>query len=86
MKHEVAPLLGSAEELFERNQPKPADFYGMEIEHYLDLNFGSGCWVRDPFEDKYIIWTGAEDGGPSYIVMDREYRRYPVTIPASRVH
>lgn len=80
MKHSAA-LLGTAEDLHKANQPKPSSFYGAEIEDYLDLNFGIDTWVRDPYEDKYVVWTGEGN----YLVIDREFRRYPVSIPPSRL-
>ena len=59
----------------------PSDFYGVGIERYLDLNFGAGLWVRDPFEDRYVVFYGQdEDGSTQYLIIDRELRRYPVTV------
>ena len=79
-------MLMGVEDLLKREERKPPTYYGQEIEDYLDLNFGVGTWVRDPFEDKYVVWTGsALAGGLNYVVIDRELRRFPVTIPASRL-
>jgi hypothetical protein len=77
-------MMMDVEELIKGQERKPATYYGQEIEDYLDLNFGAGTWVRDPYEDKYVVWTGSADG-LSYVVIDRELRRFPVTIPASRL-
>jgi hypothetical protein len=85
MKPEAAPLPGSVEDILKINESKPDDFYGMSAAEYLNLNFGAGSWVRDHVEDKYIVYV-EENGARHYVVIDRQWRRYPVTIPAWRVH
>lgn len=63
------------------------DDYSLPIEDYLNRNFGEGAWVRDPYDDKFIVLDYRHSGsGLGYIVIDRDFRRHTATIPASRVN
>jgi hypothetical protein len=85
MKSYACPIVGTVDDVLKVNGPKPSEFYGMEVEEYLNLNFGRGTWVRDHAEDVYIVFV-EEKGDLKYIVIDRDFRRYPVTIERSRLN
>lgn len=81
MNLDCKPTMTEAEDL-----PGPDD-YALPIEQYLDRNFGAGSWVRDPYDDKFVVWNAEHSGsGLGYIVIDRDFRRHFATIPASRVN
>lgn len=61
--------------------------YGMAPEEFLNRNFGPGTWIRDPIDDLYIVIDFRHRGpGRGYILIDRDLRRRPATIPASMVN
>jgi hypothetical protein len=88
MKPGLGMIFDGARDMLESNRSETDDFYSTDVEEYLDLNFGVGTWVRDPFEDRYVVWNAAEETGPErkFIVIDRALRRFPVTIPPTRMH
>jgi hypothetical protein len=62
-------------------------FSALSPEEYLNLNFGPGSWVRDPYDDKFIVRDYRYSGpGVAYIVVDRALRRAPTVIAASRIN
>jgi hypothetical protein len=42
--------------------------------------------VRDPVEDRYVVALGDDGSARSFFVIDRQLRRFPVTIPTARLH
>jgi hypothetical protein len=63
------------------------DDYSIPPEEFLDRNFGRGSWVRDPYDDCFIVWDVCHRGpGRSYFVIDRDLKRQVTTIPASKLN
>lgn len=63
------------------------DDYAMPIEMFLDKSFGSGMWVHDPYDDKFIVFDALHSGpGRSYIVVDRDLRRHSAVLTSSRIN
>jgi hypothetical protein len=76
----------SSNDMADHSRPDTSDFYSLEITEYLDLNFGRGTWVLDPYEDRYVVALGGGASGRSYIAIGRDLRRFPVTIPAASLN
>lgn len=61
--------------------------YSITPEEFLDRNFGPGTWVRDPFDDVFIVFDAFHSGpGRSYTIIDRSLRRQSTVIPANMVN
>lgn len=63
------------------------EYYSIPPEEFLDRNFGPGTWVRDPFDDVFIVFDAFHRGpGRSYTVIDRSLRRQNTTVPANMLN
>jgi hypothetical protein len=80
-------LTASETSLNDADYENGTDDYCLPIEEYLDRNFGNGTWVLDPYNDKFVVWDTSHQGPEkSYIVIDRDYRRFTATVPATCVN
>jgi hypothetical protein len=81
MKPTCCPVPGACDEVM------APDDYSMPPEEFLDRNFGRGTWVRDPYDDCYVVWDGLHRGpGRAYFVIDRSLRRTATVIPSNRLN
>ena len=61
--------------------------HSLSPEEFLDRNFGPGSWVRDPFDDLFIVIDFEHRGpGRGYILIDRQLRRRTTSIPSNLVN
>lgn len=81
MKTELSATMGDGPEKMGQED------YSITAEEFLDRNFGPGTWVRDPFDDVFIVFDAFHPGpGRSYTVIDRSLRRQSTVIPANMVN
>jgi hypothetical protein len=78
MRADHRPVTGEVEYTITPNE------YSMTIEEFMDRNFGTGAWVHDEFDDKFIAVNEYHEGpGQSYIVVDRKRRQHSATLRPS---
>ena len=71
----------------DKSETMDSDYFSIEPEEFLDRNFGPGTWVRDPFDDVYLVFDFFHKGpGKAYTVIDRDLRRQSTVIPANMVN
>lgn len=63
------------------------DNYSLPIEEFLDRNFGRGTWVLDAYNDKFVVCDMSRRGPEkAYIIIDRDFRRFTATVPATCIN
>ena len=59
----------------------------MPIEEFMDRNFGTGTWVHDTIDDKFVVMNPYHDGPRhSYIVVDRRLNHHSATVMPNRLN
>jgi hypothetical protein len=54
MKSYACPLVSRIGGVMRAKSSTPSSFYRIEVEEYLDMNFGRGMWVRDDVEKSML--------------------------------